>query len=291
MLKTLTILLLCLGCLQSYAQDISGKWIGNYEGRDAYAMDMQKLEVDIKLADGTIKGYSYLLYGKGESEKYAIEGTYDKKRATVYFSEERDIHITGGISGHCVPGNYVLTLTMSDSKMRLVGRWEPNISGPTHRLAIKPAIVWLERPVITQTISPAQEKAARVAETKAKPPIDKNLERATDIQETITINKADRNNIRLEFTDNARVDNDIISVYVNGEQKLSKQTISTEALVINFSIPETENEAIVLISAESYGRIAPCTALMKITTTSGKYEVNLSGTFSKNAAVKFIIKE
>lgn len=284
--------MLCLGCMHSYAQDISGKWTGNYEDRGAYATGMQKLEVDIELADdGTVTGYSYLQYGSGDYEKYAIEGSYNKKRAKVYFSEEKAIYITGGISSNVVPGNYVLSLTVFDTKMRLEGRWEPNVSVPMYRSAVKPAVVWLEKSLMPQTNSALQEPALPVAEADAVPLVDKNLDRTTDIQQTITISPAERNNIRLEFTDNARIDNDIISVYVNGGQKMLKQMLSTNALVIDFSIPAGENEAVVLVSAESYGQIAPCTALMTVTTYTGKYEVDLSSTFSKNAAVKFVIKE
>lgn len=289
MLKYILSHLLLLLSTLAIAQDISGKWVGNYS-TSFLGTGMQKLEVDIEVYnDSLIRGTSHLIYGGSRHEKYAINGVYTPSKSTIYFSEDEEISVNLGLLASNVLGNYTMILTVLDSIMRMEGRWEQNNSGFFNLMSSR---VWLEKPIPRKELQETPEPTKQTIDTVAKIAIvDKNQARDIQIQKTIEIEESERNNIRIELTDNARIDNDIVSVYINDVQQLSNERISDIALSLNFSIPETDQEAIVMIAAESYGAMPPCTALMTITTNSNKYIVDLSSTFGTNAAVKFVVKQ
>lgn len=248
---------------------------------------MLEVEVVITSQDNSkIKGYSHLKYSGGGYEKYTITGNYNEKRSTLSFYEDKKIGISGIRPSECVSGSYTMTLSINKDVMRLAGIWEPNRNELNPVYGMKRSVVWLEKPIAHK-----EESAEKVIEAAPESIVDKNLQRDIRIEEVIEISKAEIGNIKLEFIDNERIDNDIISVYINDEQKINKQTISATPISITLTIPETERNTIVMIAAESYGSVAPCTVLMKITTPSKQYEIDLSSTFSSNAAIKFVIKD
>lgn len=287
-MREITILFICYFCsIPCDAQELTGTWTGNYEDANAVATSLRKLEVKITSQTGyKVKGYSYLEYDRGEHEKYAISGRYNAKDSTVYFVEEKELEITGGLSRFNVPGIYEMTLSTRNNVMRLEGRWEPDRPGTGHNFAIKPSVVWLEK-----STSQEEEPVAKIVSVKQATPDDKNLARDIELQKIFEIGPTDKDKILLEFVDNQRIDNDRISVYVNKKRIISNQKVSKAPLSFNLSIPATDNNAMVIIAAESYGTVSPCTVLMRVSTNSEHYEVDLSSTFSTNAAVKFVVKK
>lgn len=97
--------------------------------------------------------------------------------------------------------------------------------------------------------------------------------------------------IKIELRDNAQIDGDMVSVYLNDELVVSKQKLTSAPIIFYISIPKGTSICNVKMAAESMGSIPPCTALMNIVTKKKSYEVNLSSSMSNNSVVQFFVKE
>lgn len=283
------------------AQDISGKWTGNYES-SFMGTSMQRLEVEIEIInDTTIKGYSYLKYGGERHEKYAINGRYNKADSTIYFSEDEEISVNLGLLASNVMGNYTMKLKVYDTFMRMDGKWKQNRQSLFNMMA---SGVWLEKSIPNSKKTKPEPEAHPIAIVEEKKetviiPIPKEAlqkkatkpAKKTNIQKTFEITAAEKESMLIEFTDNARLDNDIISVYINGKAEIKQKKISDVPVSITTSIPSDEDSLIVLVVAESYGAMPPCTVLMTVITNERKYTVNLASTYSENGAVKIEVKK
>lgn len=270
--------LICLG------QDISGKWTGNYDGFLGIGKT-RKLTVEITIInDSIIKGTSYLKYGGDRHEKYVINGVYHRYDSTVYFSEDKEISVdVGAIEGN-VMGSYDMKLSIEDSIMILEGNWEEQGKG---FFKIMNSSVWLEKELPTEARKGTKKKATSIENLTSK---QEKLDRGVDVQKTIEISKEEQNNILVEFRDNARIDNDIISVYLNDTLAIDQQRISDIPIQIHFSL-SGQDTTMLKVAADSYGAMPPCTTQMTVTTSKHKYVVDLSSSFDKNATVNFVVKE
>lgn len=120
--------------------------------------------------------------------------------------------------------------------------------------------------------------------TRPTPPVKET--RSQKIVKTIEI--ASGTAVKIELTDNARIDNDIISVYVNGEKVVDKQVLSYTPIVVNIK-PVSETD--VSVFAESYGSMPPCTATMKVITEQQTYSVDLSSDFKTNGTIRIVVNK
>lgn len=89
---------------------------------------------------------------------------------------------------------------------------------------------------------------------------------------------------RIDLYDNGEVDNDTVSLYLNGKPLLLQKRLSTQPLQLEVKLePGTENAF--LLFAHNLGDIAPNTALLVVTTGTDRHLVSLSGSLQKNALV------
>jgi hypothetical protein len=124
--------------------------------------------------------------------------------------------------------------------------------------------------------------------TTTKIPIETNG-RINKEQSRIILNDK---KIRLEIYDNGTIDGDIISVFFDDKKVVDSRKLSTEPIVINLELDETKNVHTLVLFAENLGSIPPNTALVIVTTGSGKrYELYSSATLNQNAALIFESKE
>jgi len=111
--------------------------------------------------------------------------------------------------------------------------------------------------------------------------------RSKELVKTIVVPSGE---IRLDFYDNAEIDNDTITVLLNGKLLLYRQMLKATPLTITLhAFPATDYELIMY--ADNLGSIPPNTALLVITAGAKKYEVRLASSEEKSAAVKFRYEE
>ena len=128
------------------------------------------------------------------------------------------------------------------------------------------------------------------------PPVsssDKKTTTAPDMQgrtvkDIKTINVKNKK-ITVDVYDDGDVDNDIVSVYYNGMQVITKKSLSTNPLSLTLTVEPGKSNELVLF-AENLGNIPPNTALMIINDGPNRHEVRLSADMKNNAEVKFELK-
>lgn len=255
-------------------QNIEGKWTGNYS-KNLLSTHPQRLDVELLLYnDSLIGGASHLYYEGGKYEHYKLKGVYHKKDSTVYFSEDSTLSVyLGAFADNCL-GNYLMKLIITDTSFRLEGRWKDNSNALLRCPTTK---VWLERPFKKEkpfTPKPKEEK----------------LKRTPDIQSIIELTAAEQDSIKIEVYDNAQIDGDIISVFIDDREVVTKQKIDAKPITFYVSLNKHEPIAKIKMTAESLGSIPPCTAHMIITTKQQRYELDLTSDFVGNGIVELFLK-
>ncbi|HVY74471.1 MAG TPA: hypothetical protein VG890_06555 [Puia sp.] len=92
--------------------------------------------------------------------------------------------------------------------------------------------------------------------------------------------------VRLSFYDNAEVDGDSISVFLNGSLVVAHQGLSERAFNVYVKLDSTKDVNEVSMFAENLGKYPPNTALMVISDGEKRYETFLSSDFNGNATIK-----
>lgn len=93
--------------------------------------------------------------------------------------------------------------------------------------------------------------------------------------------------VRLSFYDNAEVDGDSISVFLNSNLLLAHQELNSQALNVYIKLDSTKDINEISMFAENLGKFPPNTALMVVNDGSKRYEIFLSSDFKGNGTVRF----
>ena len=182
----------------------------------------------------------------------------------------------GALVDNCL-GNYTLRLQQKGNKMRLEGRWRDN-SDEFPLFRCPSTSVWLE-------------KERPPANTEAPKPRDKNLERPAEIQSLVEISPGEMGSILIELRDNAQIDHDVVSVYVDDSLVIYKQKLTADPVVFTLRLSRSRALARIKMAAESMGSVPPCTALMSVVTPRNRHEVTLSSDFGQTGTLELFLKE
>jgi hypothetical protein len=96
--------------------------------------------------------------------------------------------------------------------------------------------------------------------------------------------------VRLSFYDNAEVDGDSISVFLNGKLMISHQMLTERAFNLYVKLDSSLEVNEVSMFAENLGKYPPNTALMVISDGDKRYETFLSSDFKGNATIRLKLK-
>lgn len=284
--RLLTLILLFL-FYHSGAQDISGTWRGNY-GKNLVMLSLDRLEVDIELYnDSLIRGSSHLYYGKDKYEHYKIKGWYRQHDSLLYFSETEVIAVKLGSPANNVAGSYTMKLHVSDTTMLLEGKWKEN-STQIQSMATK---VWLQKPVPRKRDTIKVVPVPPVVTTSkpvVKPTPSPKPER---LLRTIEVDSTEQDSIRIEIVDNGKLDNDMVSVYIDDNLVIERQVISHHPIVIYTSVSKTTPRRMIKMHAVSYGAQPPCTARMSIITPKTSYAVDVVSNYASNGTIMIKLVE
>jgi hypothetical protein len=96
--------------------------------------------------------------------------------------------------------------------------------------------------------------------------------------------------IRLSFYDNAEVDGDSISVFLNGKLVVAHQELTERAFNVYVQLDSSLNINEVSMFAENLGKYPPNTALMVVSDGEKRYETFLSSDFKGNATIRLKLR-
>lgn len=108
-------------------------------------------------------------------------------------------------------------------------------------------------------------------------------ERSTDYQKEIEVST---DSLQVDFYDNGEVDGDSISVFFNDQLLGSNLRLSTKSIHLNIKLDSTREINELAMFANNLGSIPPNTALMLVSDGTTRYEVRLSSSLQKNAAIR-----
>jgi hypothetical protein len=96
--------------------------------------------------------------------------------------------------------------------------------------------------------------------------------------------------VRLSFYDNAEVDGDSISVFLNGTLVVAHQALTDRAFNVYIQLDSSLEINEVSMFAENLGKYPPNTALMVISDGDKRYETYLSSDFKGNATIRLKLR-
>lgn len=273
----LCFLLLMNVCVQG--QDLNGIWKGTLVQAPGGCFAEYNIELQINFIPtaNTFSGIAFDYRDTGKYVKMDFTGRLNSTthRAVIIENDIQEAHIPES----CVPciKTYDLVWSRSGNEEILSGECKGRQFGtysacPAYRIVLKRAAKSDFGTQVTQS----PDLAALQAKLQLQP-------RTKELVKTFNMPAGE---IRMDFYDNAEIDNDTITVLLNGKLLLYRQMLKAKPLTISFNAyPDTEYELVMY--ADNLGSIPPNTALLVITAGTNKYEVRLASSEEKSAAVKF----
>ncbi|WP_205511335.1 hypothetical protein [Longitalea arenae] len=179
----------------------------------------------------------------------------------------------------CVPciKTYELILSRNGQAESLQGEWHGHEMGNNHDC--QPGKISLSR--LGKSNFPVD-----VYQNDTLARMQKELKLQNRQKEVVQSIPIDTAFIKIELYDNAEIDDDTVSVFLNNTLLLYRKRLTGKPLVLDVNVfPNTDYE--LMMYAENLGRIPPNTSLMVITAGRKRYQLHLSSTEQKSAVVKF----
>lgn len=280
-MRFFSLVLLIFMNTHSTAQNLTGIWRGTRTQTPGGCFPEYSLELQITFSGNTILGRAYNYYDKEKFTKINFTGRYNPQTKRMVIIESTVL--TYNIPNFCIPciKTYDLIWTRSDMEEALNGEWKGHEMGNT--TLCPPGKIYLTRQA--QSIFPVD-----VIQNDTLSGIQKNMKIISREKEVVQNIVLDTPQIKIEIYDNAEIDDDTVSVFLNNTLLLHKKRLTDKPIVLNITaFPNTDYE--LMMYAENLGRIPPNTSLMIITAGKKRYELRISSNEQKNAVVRFRYKQ
>ena len=259
------------------AQNLTGIWRGKRTQVSGGCYPEYSLELHVYYAnDNSIMGNAYNYYDNEKYTKINFTGRYNPQTKRLVIIE--NLVVQFNVPSNCIPCVKTYDLNLSGAgKESLDGEWKGHEMG--NNATCPPGKIHLDKETIS--VFPVD-----VFQNDTLAGLQKNLvlqKREKEIVQTIAIDKSD---IKIELYDNAEIDDDTVTVFLNNTLLLYKKRLTDKPLTVNFTaFPNTDYE--LLMYADNLGRIPPNTSLMIITAGTRRYEMRISSSEQKSAVVRF----
>jgi hypothetical protein len=279
MRKLVTILLALTLVVDVKAQNLTGIWRGTRTQAAGGCFPEYSLELQITYSvnNNNILGRAYNFYDKDRYTKILFTGKYNPLTKRVVIIESSVLQFN--IPSNCIPciKTYDLNWAINATGEALDGDWKGHEMG--NATSCPPGKIHLTRQ--KTSIFPIEvdqdENMRKIQEGM------KIMNREKEVVQNLVL---DSSFVKIELYDNAEIDDDTVSVFLNNALLLHKKRLTDKPLVMQVSaFPNTDYE--IMMYAENLGRIPPNTALMIITAGKKKYELRISSNEQKNAVVRF----
>jgi hypothetical protein len=137
-------------------------------------------------------------------------------------------------------------------------------------------------PVISKLDTDKKGPVIKTRDMAIVPPVLRNRE--NEVVQSIVVNS---NDITISIYDNGTIDHDTVSVYLDKKLIVSKQMLTTNAIVVKLKMDESTDYHELVMVADNLGDIPPNTSLMVVKAGDKRYEVRITSTEQKNAVVIF----
>ncbi|PHN01777.1 hypothetical protein [Flavilitoribacter nigricans] len=224
-----------------------GRWTGHLDQADReygffYEVNLQR--------DG--KGFSQIVSEEsGGTARHELEWYWDSVRQVITIVERKVLEKTDPNWPWCIK-QAELQLVREPGRQRLSGDWSGFIEGFTLRDgACASGKMYLEKPVVRV------ESQAEILSQSAI--YEQEKDRKVRVDRVLQVNS---NKLRIRVWDNGTVDGDIVTVFLNGEQIVTKYRVSKRKWSIPVTLTDEEN--LLIIHADDLGDITPNTVAVSI---------------------------
>ncbi len=273
----LFLLLLLVACT-GHSQDLNGIWRGKLVQAPGGCFPEYTIELQINFIPtaNTLSGKAFDYQDTSRYVKLDFIGRYNSttKRLVIIENTLLENHIPE----NCVPcvKTYDLSWSKQGNDEILVGeckgrKFGDNDNCPSYKIMLKRAA--------KSDFAVDVEQSAELKELQKKLVLQP---RSKELVKTLVVPASE---IKLDFYDNAEIDNDTITVLMNGKLLMYRKMLTAHPLTIAMNAyPNTDYELVMY--ADNLGTISPNTALLVITAGTKKYEVRLASSEEKSATVK-----
>jgi hypothetical protein len=303
------------------AQGVGGEWYGVGKVKKAGDHNSYLSEMVLKQKGNRVTGELNYFY-RSDEIKTKITGKYDAKYKVLELDPQPMLSfLAKDRNGADCPMEGSFTLKIIDGEPTLLGQFNPTYDYRVTCPAIDVKFT-KSRPEIAKTAAkkPAAD-TVNIADNKLIPnkkvanvtPVTTNKSdsarkslsniksptapkqitpeeaallafkhRAVEASQIIEV---DADSLKVALYDNGDVDNDSISLFYNRQLVATKLMLSDKPLEFTFPIKDGVNE--ISMFAENLGKIPPNTALAIIYAGDQRFELNLTSTLDKNAAIRF----
>lgn len=272
------LLLLLLGLTgAAHTQQLTGVWGGIRTQNAGGCFPAYSTELHIiYMQNNSFLGNVYS-YDNDRYTKINFTGKYNPLTKRMVIIENTVLQYN--VPDSCVPciKTYELVFKKNGDGELLQGEWRGHEMGNSNNC--QPGRISLSR--VAKSIFPVD---VYQNDTLAK--LQKNLQlknREKDLVQTLRI---DTSYLKIELYDNAEIDDDTVTVFLNNTLLLYQKRLTSKPLVLDVTaFPNMEYE--LMMYANNLGRIPPNTALMVITAGRKRYQLHLSSSEQKSAVVRF----
>lgn len=273
----ITILLLLFTVIGS-AQNLTGIWRGKRTQGSQGCFPEYGQELHIYYSnEQTIMGNAYTYVSKEQYVKTLFTGRYNPQTKRLVLIENSVLSYS--VPAACIPciKTYQLTFSKNGKEAVLEGQWTGHEMG--NKNACTPGNVALH--MESQPIFPVS-----VPQPDSLVNLQQKLQLKQREKEVVQTLKLDTSLIKIDLYDNAEIDDDTVSVFLNGALLLYKKRLTDRPLSLAVNVmPNTDYE--LMMYAENLGRIPPNTSLMIVTVGKKRYEIRISSSEQKSAVVRF----
>ena len=259
-------------------QDITGIWKGKLTQLPGGCFPEYFIELQIQQFEQSLTGVTYDYYDTERFVKLKFSVQLNTASKKIIISESQVL--TSKIPPDCIPciKTYELTWSKENNEEVLRGSWKGVELGSAS--SCPPGELYLKKSAKSAFgPEPIEQHVKRVQVQKAVTPETRKIE----IVKTLFV---DTSKITLELYDNGQVDGDTISIFLNEELILYKKRLSEQPITLDFPV-QADRDYKVILFADNLGSIPPNTALMVVTAGKRKFEIYLSSSEQKSAAVIF----
>ena len=180
--------------------------------------------------------------------------------------------------------NQIIEMKSSGADVKRFLEYEKYVKALTPKQVQEAAKLLLNnKNVVTAILRPEEKDKTIVTE----PTASSIGGRKVDLQKILELPAAE---FTVDVYDNGDIDGDIISLYYNGQQVLSKQPLTDKPLNIKLMIDDKREKNELVMYADNTGTTPPNTALAIISSGGQRFEVRLSSDDSKSGSIQLKVK-
>lgn len=300
-MKKILLLPLLFLAIHSHAQSVFGYWYGTAKVKTNSSANNYLVELILQPDRGKVKGVLNY-YFKHTYRSLQVQGNYNSNTRQLaiydipvtYFGSHINMEID------CIM-NMQATLRAARAGSNLVGsfvslpdykytcleiNFDLQLDSESNQDSVLKAIreyketyqVW--KPTVADTLTQVNVIQRKVVNYVVE---RQYLEREVEIVQELEIAS---DSIDVDFYDNGEVDGDSISVFYNKQLLAFSQRLSTRSIHFKLAIDTTLEYNEITMFADNLGSIPPNTALMIVNDGRKQYDVRLTSTLQKSAAIR-----